>query len=83
MHGDEGPNGTKGTPEGLKRVGRRSNIADKHSPGIYEGLYIAGILGDLDQGYNTGPSSWSHANIITYPNGKRCISTIWNGSWRA
>lgn len=83
MHGDEGANGTKGTPEGLKRIGRRANIADKHAPGIHEGLYIAGMLGDLDQGYNTGPSGWSHANILTYPNGKRCISTIWNGRWRA
>lgn len=83
MHGDEGPNGSKGTPEGLKRVGRRANIADKHSPGIYEGLFVAGILGDLEQGYNTGPSSWAHANIITYPNGKRAMSTIWNNSWRA
>lgn len=83
MHGDEGPNGSKGTPEGLKRVGRRANIGDKHSAGIYEGLYVAGILGNMDQGYNTGPSSWSHSNIITYPNGKRSISTIWNGKWRA
>lgn len=79
MHGHLGPNGSRGTPTGLKKMGRKANIGDKHSAGIYDGLYVAGVLGDLDQGYNSGPSSWSHSNIITYANGKRAIQTIWDG----
>lgn len=83
MHGHLGPNGSRGTPNGLKRLGRKANTGHTHSAGIHDGLYVAGVLGKLDQGYNVGPSSWSHSSVVTYPNGKRCILTIWNGKWRA
>jgi hypothetical protein len=33
--------------------------------------------------YNAGPSSWSHSNIITYANGKRCMITQRGNKWRA
>jgi hypothetical protein len=64
-------------------MGRKANIGDKHSAGIYDGLYVAGIMGALDQGYNSGPGSWSQSNILTYPNGKRAIQTIYDGKVRA
>ncbi len=83
MHGHQGPNGTRGTVTALAKMGRKANIGDKHSSGIYDGLYVAGIMGSLDQGYNTGPGSWSQSNIITYPNGKRAIQTMYDGKIRA
>jgi hypothetical protein len=83
MHGHQGANGSRGTPSGLSKMGRKANIGDKHSAGIYDGLYVAGVMGSLDQGYNSGPSSWSQTNIFTYQNGKRALATIFDGKWRA
>ncbi len=83
MHGHQGANGARGTPSGLSKMGRKANIGDKHSAGIYDGLYVAGVMGDLDQGYNSGPGSWSQTNILTYQNGKRALATIFDGKWRA
>jgi hypothetical protein len=83
MHGHQGANGSRGTPAGLSKMGRKANIGDKHSAGIYDGLYVAGIMGSLDQGYNSGPDSWSQTNILTYQNGKRALATIFDGKWRA
>lgn len=83
MHGHLGPNGTRGTESNLARMGRKMNRGHSHSAGIFEGVYTAGLTGLNDQGYNKGPSSWSASHIVTYPNGKRAILTIWNGKWRA
>lgn len=83
MHGDLGPNGARGTPNGLKRIGRRACTGHTHSAGIYDGLWVAGLAAMLDMGYNVGPSSWSHTMIVIQPNGKRQMVTIWNGKFRA
>lgn len=83
MHGHQGANGSRGTPAGLSKMGRKANIGDKHSAGIYDGLYVAGLMGSQDQGYNSGPGSWSATNIFTYETGKRAMSTIYNGRWKA
>jgi hypothetical protein len=83
MHGHRGPNGSRGNPRGFRTVGRKVNIGHMHSAGIFDGVYVAGVSGMLDMGYNKGPSSWSHSHIVTYPNGKRTIVTMRNGKWRA
>lgn len=83
MHGHHGPNGARGTCENLARMGRRANIGHGHSATIVDGVYMAGLSGLLDQGYNKGPSSWSHTHIVTYKNGKRAMVTMWQGKWRA
>ena len=83
MHGHLGPNGARGTPQNLNKVGRRANTAHTHSAGIYNGLYVAGTSTKLQWSYAKGPSSWSHSHIITYPSGQRCVVTMWNGRWRA
>src|SRR6267142_130981 len=77
MHGHLGPNGRWGTPENLAKMGRKANTAHTHSAGIYNGLYVAGTSSKLRWDYNRGPSSWSHSHIVTYPNGKRSIITIY------
>jgi len=83
MHGHLGPNGARGNPNNLSRMGRRANIGHSHSAAIIDGLYVAGCTAKLDLGYNVGPSSWSHSHIVTYRNGKRAIVTMWEGKWRA
>lgn len=83
MHGHLGPNGARGTPNNLNRVGRKAITAHTHSAGIYNGLYVAGTSSKLKMGYNHGPSSWSHSHVLTYPNGKRAIVTAYAGQWRA
>jgi hypothetical protein len=84
MHGHQGPNGSRGTAVGLSKMGTRITIADKHSPQILDGVYIAGMSGDLDQGYNNSPSSWQRSHVITYANGKRTLITQTDDArWRA
>ena len=82
MHGHLGPNGARGNPKNLRTAGK-ANTGHTHSAGIVDGVYTAGVYGELDMGYNKGLSSWSHSFIITYPNGKRTICTIKDGrAWR-
>jgi hypothetical protein len=83
QHGDLGPNGTPGSALALSKVGRRANTCHTHTAGIYDGLYVAGTSTDFRMGYNHGPSSWTHSHIVTYPNGKRAIITMFEGAWRA
>lgn len=82
MHGHLGPNGSCGTPMGFTKMGRKGNTGHTHSCGIYDGIYVAATSSLLDMGFNVGPSSWSHSHVITYPNGKRCIVTMWRGKWK-
>ncbi len=83
-HGHDGPNGAKGSVASFTRMATRLTIGDKHSPEIQDGLYVAGITGNLEQGYNKGPGSWKRAHVLTYPNGKRTIITQnAEGRWRA
>lgn len=83
MHGHLGPNGSRGSAESLKDIGRRANTAHTHSAGIYNGLYIAGTSTLLKWDYAKGPSSWSHSHVVTYPGGSRAIVTMYAGQWRA
>jgi len=85
MHGHLGPDGARGNPSNLSRMGRKANVGHLHKAGIHDGLYVAGVSFDIksDVWYNRGPSSWSHSHIVTYPNGKRTIITVWKGKYRA
>lgn len=82
LHGHLGPNGARGAPRNIRSAGK-VNSGHTHSAGIFEGVYTAGVYGNLDMGYNKGLSSWSHSMVVTYPNAKRTILTINNGkAWR-
>lgn len=82
-HGHLGPNGSRGNPAQLAKIGRKANTAHTHAAGIWDGLYVAAASCSLDMGYNRGPSSWSNSHVVTYPNGKRTVVTVWDGRWRA
>jgi hypothetical protein len=83
MHGHLGANGSRGSPLTFARAGQKSNTGHTHSPAIRDGAYVAGVSGKMDMGYNKGLSSWAHAHIITYPNGKRTIITMADGQFFA
>lgn len=77
-----GKNGTKGTPEGFTKMGRRITGADKHDPCILDGLYIAGTQ-EIAHGYNKGPSGWCVTPSLQYRDGKRTLITLQNGKFMA
>lgn len=83
MHGDLGPNGSRGSARSFARMGRKANVGHTHSACIIQGIYVAGTCGLLRPDFVRGPSSWSHSHVLTYPNGKRAIITFWKGKWRA
>lgn len=82
LHGDQGPNGARGSPVNMNRMAMRLNRGHDHTASIFDGVYTAGLTGMLDQGYNSGPSSWSHTQVVTYPNAKRSLLTVIDGKWR-
>lgn len=83
MHGHLGANGAKGHAKQFSKMGPKANVAHTHSAGIFDGIYTAGVTGNLDMGYNKGLSSWSHTHIVTYENGKRTLLTMNKGRFFA
>jgi hypothetical protein len=82
MHGHNGANGSRGSVFAFSKMGPKITIGHFHAPGINDGAYAAGVKGKLDLGYNVGLSSWSQADVVTLPNGKRQIVTWCNGRYR-
>ena len=82
IHGDQGPNGARGSRENLRRIGVKSIVGHSHSPGIEEGCYQTGTSTPLRLNYNSGPSSWLNAHVVLYANGKRAVLPIVDGEWR-
>lgn len=82
MHGDKGPNGARGSIRNLRRIGVKSIIGHGHSPGEDEGATQVGTLSVLRREYNTGPSSWLHANAFLGADGKRQLIIIVDGKYK-
>ena len=82
-HGHLGVNGARGSGVSFAKMGNKQNLGHAHSAQIIEGVYVAGIAGNLEQGYNKGPSSWSNSHVLTYKNGKRTMITMSGSKWRA
>jgi len=82
MHGHLGPNGSRGTPVGLSKIGVRFVSGHTHSPCIFQGGYWVGTGAHLRLGYTRGPSSWLHTNVALHSNGKRQMHHIIGGNWR-
>lgn len=82
LHGDLGPNGSKGTTMSLRKLGRAVNKGHDHQAAITGRVFSAGAC-SLDFPYMKGPHSHSISHIVTYKNGARAIVTMYGGSWRA
>jgi hypothetical protein len=83
MHGDIGPNGSRGSRKNLARIGTKSIIFHSHSPGIEEGCYQAGTSTLLRLAYVKGPSSWLNTHVLLQHDGKRQLINIIDGVWHA
>jgi len=83
MHGDRGPNGSRGSLRNLRRIGIRSIIGHSHTPGIDEGSIQVGTSTELRLEYNGGPSSWMNAHCLIHDDGKRQLVFIIDGELRA
>lgn len=84
LHGDLGVGGSRGSPNQYRRFGPKTTSGHTHTPKVVEGVYVAGVSAKLDQGYNRGPTTWAHAHVVLYSNGKRtllCMSA--DGRYRA
>ena len=82
MHGDKGPNGSRGSTRAFNSIGSRSIVAHSHSPSIYKGCVQVGLSARYDLEYAIGsPSSWMHSSAIIYPNGKVTLINVIGGKW--
>lgn len=83
FHGDKGANGDRGSRKAYARIGTKTIICHSHSPGITEGCYQGGTSSYLKLDYNAGLSSWMHAHVVLYANGKRSLIFVGEGGrWR-
>ncbi len=82
LHGDDGPNGARGSIRNLRRIGVKTAVGHSHSPGEDEGAtQVGSFWGDQGADY-TGPvSSWLQANCIIGDDGKRQLAFIVNGRY--
>lgn len=82
MHGDKGPNGSRGSIRNLRRIGVKSIIGHGHAPGIDEGCTQVGTSTRLTLSYTSGPSGWLNTHCILHADGKRQLIHIIDGEWR-
>lgn len=82
LHGDRGPGGSRGSTQGLTRLGRAVNKGHDHTAAIRDNVYSVGAC-SLDFAYMKGPSAHSVSHVVVFENGRRQIITMWEGRWRA
>lgn len=82
LHGDRGPNGSRGTLGGFARLGSRVVVGHGHSPGILDDAYRGGAC-MMSAGYDHGPSSWLTTHTLVYASGARTLVSVIKGRWRA
>ena len=82
QHGHRGPNGVRGSLTNLSKIGVKTVIGHRHSPGIMGGCWQVGTSSRYDLEYIQGPSSWLHCHCVIHANGKRQLLPIIEGKWR-
>lgn len=82
LHGDRGPNGSRGSTRGLTKLGRAVIKGHDHTAAIRDLVYSVGAC-SLDFSYMAGPTAHSVSHCVVFENGRRQIITMWNGRWRA
>ena len=82
LHGDEGPNGARGSTKNLTKLGRPVNKGHDHNMANYGNVFSAGAMA-LRFDYQSGPSAHTISHIVTYLNGERTHITFWNDKYRA
>jgi len=81
-HGDRGPNGARGSLQGMEKAYGNSVTGHTHTPQILRGAWCVGTSSYLKLSYNVGPSSWMNSLCLVYPNGSRQLINMINGKWK-
>lgn len=82
MHGDDGPNGARGSVKNLARIGVKTWTGHGHSKEIFEGAKRVGTGTRLTADYTRGPGSWTNADGITNADGKGQLIDYINDRFR-
>lgn len=82
MHGDDGPNGSRGSVRNIARIGVKSWTGHGHSKEIFEGAFRVGTGTRLKADYTRGPGSWTNADGLTNADGKRQLIDYIDGKFR-
>lgn len=82
MHGDDGPNGSRGSVRNLARIGVKTWTGHGHSMEIFEGASRVGTGTRLKADYTRGPGSWTNTDGITNADGKRQLVSYIAGKFR-
>lgn len=82
VHGDIGPNGSRGSPGSLELAYGRAIAGHSHTPGIRHKMVHVGTTSVRKMGYNRGPSSWLNASANLYKDGLFEIIVAIDGMWR-
>lgn len=83
LHGHKGPNGSRGSPRNLRRIGVKGVSGHNHTPTITEGWWSAGTGSILNPTYVQGaPSSWLQADVVVHADGKRQFIFYVLGEWK-
>ena len=83
LHGHQGPDGSRGTTNNLRKMGRKINKGHDHRATISGSVYSAGACTVNGFNFMSGPTSHSVSHIVTYENGTRAIVTMWDGKYQA
>lgn len=81
MHGDEGPNGFRGSVKNLSRIGTKVVSGHGHTPAEEEGHLRVGTMTYLRLEYNSGPGSWLNAHGAIDALGKPHLFAIVDGKF--
>ena len=81
-HGHLGQSGKRNpTLEGIRNAYGKCNVAHSHSGAIHKGVYRAGTKTKMFVGYNNGPSTWTHSDVVQHRDGSRQLVTSINGKF--
>lgn len=80
-HGDNGINGSRGSPMQFAKLAEDHIIGHSHSPRIEKGCYQVGTSTGMLE-YARGKTTWANTHCLVYPNGTRQLIHIINGRWK-
>jgi hypothetical protein len=81
QHGDFGPNGSRGSLLGFRKLNTKIIVGHYHTPGRKDGALSVGTSTKLRVGYNIGASSWLHSHVIIHQDGRAQHVNIINGEF--
>jgi hypothetical protein len=81
-HGDQGPNGSRGSVKSMESSYGTCVTGHTHTPEILRNAWVVGTSSYLRLSYTKGASSWMHTSCIVYPNGSRQLINVIDGRWR-